>query len=198
MRNLVLILGIIGFVASLSFAQSTDTVDISNTQAQIDQLKVTNDNHQYYIDKNNNRKTELESRISSSESRLSEIEDSLAYAESINKELLDIMEQTPDKGALADMEKSRSELLSVRWLLRNEKKSLTAQVAKDKEEMASIDADNNRRNMLISQNNETITSLQEEISTTQTRLSEIEGKLTDLDSRLAQLREGMDKPQPAN
>jgi len=187
MKNLVAFTVLL-LMSTVVFSQDQGTVDVAKTKSEINQLKVRNENHQYYIDLNTERYAFLEGRIGENQTRLSEIADSIEYAESINKELLEIKTETEDQKAIAKLEASRSELLSVRWLLKNERADLRHQVTKDQEEMAAISEDTDRRNRLMDENRKTIAQKEKAITSTESQIDQMQNKLSDLKSRLTQLR----------
>lgn len=191
--TLLSILILMLFPFTLLMAQeSAEYVDVKQTNELIARLERANENHRTTITSNNERKSFLENRVQTSESRIAKIGENLDYARETNLELNELNRETKDQDTKDRLESSRSELMSVIWLLSTEYDSLTEQTVNDKDEIDFLTSDTARREGII-QNNETdISALREAVSSTESKISEISSKLEDIIGRLDGLREEMD------
>lgn len=170
-------------------AQETEYVDVKETNELIARLQRENENHNTKITANNERKAFLENRISTSETRMAKIEENLAYAAETNLELNEISRETRDRETLDRLEASRSELKSVMWILRTEQNHLADQTESDKDEVAFLARDTERREGIIVKNDEDIAFLQKAVSDTESKISEVSSKLDEIIGRLDSLRD---------
>lgn len=184
----VILAGLVFFANAVGAQDKTDYVDVKQTNEVIARLQTQNDDYKTAISANEERKTFLENRIKTSEDRLSKIKDNLDYASQTMLDLNSITKETKDRETLAKLEKSRSELRSVIWLLTTEQTRLEKQTAEDKDEVDFITKDTARRQAVIKQNEEDIATLQQAVSDTESKINEVASKLETIQSRLDSLR----------
>jgi len=189
LKSYLILLILISAISYLSAQDSVDYVDVKETNETIARLERRNENHKMIIASNNDRKSFLENRIQTSTARLEKIEENLSYAQETNRELNELNRETRDEETRDRLESSRSELMSVIWILTTEKDKLTSQTAEDKDEVEFLTYDTSRRETIVERNNEKIGPLRESVTKTESKISEISSKLDTIIGRLDGLRE---------
>ena len=182
--------------ASLMAQDSTEYVDVKDANESIARMERANDNHTLTIAANNERKSFLENRIQTSNTRLGKIQENLDYALETNMELNELNRETKDKETKERLEASRSELMSVIWILTTEQTNLTEQTAEDEEEVLFLTNDTSRREIIITRNDEKIAPLKQSVSATEAKISEISSKLDNIIGQLDSLREEVTTGSP--
>jgi chromosome segregation ATPase len=192
----IFLLSILLLTFSVLTAQdSDDYVDVKETNENIARLERENDNHTATIAANNERKSYLENRISTSESRLVKIDENLEYASQTNVELNELNKETRDIETKERLEASRDELMSVMWILSTEQTRLAEQTADDKKEVDFLTRDSERRQTIIERNNAKIGPMKQAVANTESKISEITSKLDSIIGRLDGLREEVTSEQ---
>ena len=120
-KSVFILLIMLSVISNLSAQDSVDYVDVKETNETIARLQRRNESHKLTIASNNERKSFLEKRIQTSTSRLEKIEGNLSYAQETNRELNELNRETRDAETKERLEASRSELMSVIWILTTEK-----------------------------------------------------------------------------
>ncbi len=142
------------FSAAAQEAEEFNYVDIKKTNDRIAFLETENINHADTIAANDERKAFLEDRIQKSETRLGKIQENIDYTTQTNLELNNLYRESKDRATKKRLDQYRDELVSVVYLLSEERTFLTKQVKEDKEEVAFLTKDSARRERLIEKNKE--------------------------------------------
>jgi chromosome segregation ATPase len=185
----VIVVFLLSSLTLISAQERVDYVDVKETNKRIASLEIANENHEKIIAENRERKAALEDRIDVSERRVAEIEESLDYTREANLELNALYGETRDRETKKKLEASRAEILSVMWILNNEKDFLTDRMKKDAKEIEFLTRDSARRESLIVKNEEEITELQQAVASTEARISEVSNQINSVIDRLDGLRD---------
>lgn len=181
------------FILSCLYAQQDNSsfVDVAEVNEVILSLNRNNEVQRDEISKNTEKVAELESRIGARNSRLEEIEADLASSRESNRELNDLYRDTADLKTRNEIESCRAELLSILWLLTNEKESLTDLNKSDKNEIVLLNKDIERRERILVRNSEETAVLEQSVQFTEAKINEISLTLKDISSSLSELRNEM-------
>jgi len=186
----IILLSMLFLTFSILTAQDANSyVDVKETNEYIARLERENVNHTAIIASNNDRKSYLENRISTSETRLAKLDENLEYAQQTNLELNELNKETRDEETKERLESSRDELMSVMWILSTEQTRLVKQTDDDKDEVDFLAKDSERRQIIIERNDAEIAPLKQAVSETESKISEISSKLDTIIGRLDGLRE---------
>ena len=172
-------------------------VDINKANSRIAFLETENVNHTDTIASNDERKAFLENRISKSETRQEKIKENIEYTTKTNLELNDLYRESKDRKTKDRLDEYREELVSVVYLLSEERKALEKQTKEDKKEVEFLTKDSARRERLIEKNKGEIEQLKNDISRTEAKNSEISTKLDSIMNQIEGFR-GEFTTEPGN
>ena len=189
----IYLLMIMLFAGSLfsAFAQEAEEfnyVDIKKTNNRIAFLETENVNHSDTIAANTERKAFLEDRIQKSETRVEKINENIDYTTQTNLDLNNLYRESKDRATKKRLDQYRDELVSVVFLLSEERKFLEDQTKSDKEEVAFLTRDSARRERLIEKNKAEIEKSKQDIAKTESKNSEISSKLDSIKSQIDNFR----------
>ena len=176
------------FTAAAQEGDDFNYVDIKKANNRIEFLETENVNHTDTIAANGERKAFLEDRISKSETRMEKIKENIDYTTKTNLELNDLYRESKDRQTKVRLDSYRDELISVVFLLSEERKFLKKQTKEDKEEVDFLTKDSARRERLIEKNKEEIAGLKNDISRTESKNSEISSKLDSIKNQIENFR----------
>ena len=180
---------LIGVSLCVFAAQGSENyVDVQEVNVDIELLNRVNVNHTNKISENRIIISELENHILVRNERLSVIEENLVFVKESNLELNNMFSETNDQKTKDKITKCRSEILSILWLLDNEKKLLIDQNIQNDSKKNALANDIVRRETLIELNLLKISKLDENLSVTESRILAISTTIDEIDSRLLELR----------
>ena len=94
---------------------------------------------------------------------MAKIQENIDYTTQTNLELNNLYRESKDRATKKRLDQYRDELVSVVYLLSEERTFLTKQVKEDKEEVAFLTKDSARRERLIEKNKEEIEQAKQDI-----------------------------------
>lgn len=163
-------------------------VDVDSTNARIAFLEREIETHESAINANDREKEELERLLGQRTDRLTKVESDISSSSESNLELNILYKETKDSKAKEQIEKTRSELLSVMWLLNNEKENLISQIGIDQNRVRFLIDDTERREKIIAEKRVEIPTLEKSVSATENKINEVYSKLDEISSTLAEIR----------
>ena len=184
----VLFITVFIFTAAAQEGDDFNYVDIKKANNRISFLETENINHTDTIAANDDRKAFLEDRLSKSETRQEKIKENIDYTTKTNLELNDLYRESKDRKTKDRLDEYREELISVVFLLSEERKALQKQSREDKEEVEFLTKDSARREKLIEKNKEEIAGLKNDITRTEAKNNEISSKLDSIKNQIEGFR----------
>lgn len=163
-------------------------VDVNATNELIASIKRDIEIHEVEIGGNERERAQLEEEIIQRETRLESIERDLTTSKESNRELNELYKVTEDRKAKEEIENTRSELLSILWILNNEKEDLIALNLIDRERIDFLKSDTERRKSIIASKREEIPSLEESVKISENKINEIYSRLNEISSSLSEIR----------
>lgn len=190
MKNLLslILFTVILTVCLTAEEEKPDYVDVDTAKNMIVSLEREIEYHEIKISENESDLTALESAIEERSARLNQIESDLISTRESIKELNVLLKETEDRKTREEIEKTRSEILSVMWILDNERENLIARNQVDGDQVLFLQEDTERRRSVISSKQAEIPLLEESVKMTESKISEISSRLDAINSSLSEIR----------